>query len=178
MDLSNYVRIGTFDLPEPTRTSAPSGNLLAQEASGITYNWDTNTLFVVGDGGTSVTQVSLTGELINTMTLGPNPSHPQGVEFYDTESITYVGGGQFVITEERYRQIDLFTYAAGTTLTRADAKTVDLGTDIGNVGLEGVSYDPQTGGFILVKEKDAEGVFQTTVDFNAGTASNGLGDHH
>jgi uncharacterized protein YjiK len=53
MDLSNYVRVATYDLPEPTRTTAPANNLLAQEASGVTYNWDTNTLFVVGDGATS-----------------------------------------------------------------------------------------------------------------------------
>ena len=56
IDLSQYVRVGRFDLPEPTRTSAPINNLLAQEASAITYNWDTDTLFVVGDGGTSIVQ--------------------------------------------------------------------------------------------------------------------------
>ncbi|HEX8027227.1 MAG TPA: SdiA-regulated domain-containing protein, partial [Vicinamibacterales bacterium] len=172
IDLSNYVRVGRYDLPEPTRTAAPSGNLLAQEASGVTYNWDTNTLFIVGDGGTSVTQVSLTGQLINTMTLAQGNS-PQGTEFYDTESITYVGNGKFVFTEERDRQIVQFTYDAGTTLTRANAQTVDLGTNIGNVGLEGVSYDPLSGGFILVKEKTPLGIFQTTADFAHGTASNG-----
>ena len=172
IDLSNYVRVARYDLPEPTRTTAPTGNLLAQEASGVTYNWDTNTLFVVGDGGTSVTEVSLTGGLISTMSLAAGSS-PQGTEFYDTEGITYIGGGQFVFTEERYRQIVKFTYQAGTTLTRADTQTVDLGTDIGNVGNEGLSYDPQTGGFIVVKEISPQGIFQTDVDFTAGTATNG-----
>lgn len=172
IDLSNYVRVATYDLPEPTRTTAPTGNLLAQEASGVTYNWDTGTLFVVGDGGTSVTEVSLTGALISTMTLAAGSS-PQGTEFYDTEGITYVGGGQFVFTEERTRQLVKFTYQAGTTLTRANAQTVDLGTDIGNIGNEGVSYDPLTGGFIVVKEISPQGIFQTNVDFAAGTATNG-----
>src|SRR5215468_2372921 len=70
VDLSTYVRIGRFDLPEPTRTAAPPGSLLAQEASGVTYNWDTDTLFVVGDGGRSIVQVSKSnGALINSMTL-------------------------------------------------------------------------------------------------------------
>jgi uncharacterized protein YjiK len=50
IDLSTYVRIDRFDLPEPTRTAHPPGSLLAQEASAITYNWDTDTLFVVGAG--------------------------------------------------------------------------------------------------------------------------------
>jgi uncharacterized protein YjiK len=178
VDLSAYHLVGRYGLPEPTRTTAPPNSLLAQEASSVTYDWDTDTLFVVGDGGTSVVQVSKTGQLIDSMTLAPGNS-PQGTTFYDTEGITYVGGGKFVITEERYRQVDLFTYAPGTTLTRADAQTVDLGTDIGNTGLEGISYDPQTStpgglpGFIVVKEIDPKGIFQTNLDFPHGTATNG-----
>ena len=87
-------------------------------------------------------------QLIDSMTLAPGNS-PQGTDFYDTEGITYVGGGKFVLVEERYRQANLFTYVAGGTLHRADAQTVKLGTTIGNIGLEGVSYDPLTGGFHL-----------------------------
>jgi uncharacterized protein YjiK len=166
IDLSNYVRVGRFDLPEPTRTQAPAGNLLGQEASGVTYDRDTGTLFVVGDGGTSVTQVSKTGQLVNTMTLQAN-------EFNDTEGITYTGGGKFVFTEERLRQLVQFTYAGGGTLTRAATQTVKLGTTVGNIGLEGLSYDPQTGGYIVVKETQPLGIFQTGIDFAAGTATNG-----
>ena len=177
VDLSNYVRVGRFNLPEPTRTALPPGtashNLLCQEASGVTYNWDTDTLFVVGDGGRSVTQVSTTGVLIDTMSLDLKAGAPQGTEFYDLEGITYIGGGQFVFSEERNRQIVKFTYAAGTTLTRANSQTVDLGTFDDNTGTEGLSYDPMTGGFVCLKEKSPIGVFQTNVDFPAGTATNG-----
>ena len=173
MDLSRYVRVGRYALPEPTRTTPPDGtSLLAQEASSVTYDWDTNTLFVVGDGGTSVVQVSKTGALINSMTLAPGSS-PQGTEFYDTEGISYVGGGKFVLNEERYRQVNLFTYVAGATLHRADAKTVKLGTTIGNIGLEGVTFDPASGHYIFVKEKDPRGIFETGIDFAALTATNG-----
>lgn len=173
IDLSTYVRVGRYNLPEPTRTTPPDGiSLLAQEASGVTYNWDTDTLFVTADGGTSIVQVSKTGQLIDSMTLAAGSS-PQGTEFYDPEGITYIGGGKFVITEERDRQLVLFTYAAGTTLTRAQTKTVKLGTFVQNTGTEGLSYDPLTGGFICLKEIDPQGIFQTDVDFDAGTASNG-----
>ena len=172
IDLSNYVRVGRYDLPEPKRTAAPTNNLLTQEASGVTYNWDTDTLFIVGDGTTSVTQISKTGELIDTMTLAQGGS-AQGTEFYDSEGITYIGNGQFVMTEERDRQVVLFTYAAGTTLTRANAKTVKLGTFVPNTGTEGLSYDPLTGGYIVLKEITPIGIFQTGIDFNAGTATNG-----
>ncbi|MDT0507339.1 SdiA-regulated domain-containing protein [Novosphingobium sp. MMS21-SN21R] len=172
IDLSTYVRVGRYDLPEPTRSTAPANNLLAQEASGVAYNWDTGTLFIVGDGGQSVTEVSLTGQFISTMTLALGNS-PQGTEFFDPEGIVYVGGGQFVMTEERDRNAVKFTYEAGTTLDRAETQTVDLGTFSPNLGLEGLTYDPLTGGFIFVKEKQPMGVFQTTIDFAAGTASNG-----
>src|ERR1700751_5420446 len=143
VDLSKYALVGRFDLPEPTRTQAPPNSLLAQEASSVTYDWDTDTLFVVGDGGTSVVQVSKTGQLINSMTLAPGTS-PQGTTFYDTEGLTYIGDGKFVMTEERDRQAVEFTYAANTTLDRSGAQTVDLGTFVQNIGLEGVTYDPQT----------------------------------
>ena len=172
VDLSTYVRVGRYDLPEPTRTTAPANSVLAQEVSAVTYNADTDTLFVVGDGGTSIVQISKTGQLIDSMTLATGSS-PQGTEFYDPEGLTYIGGGKFVMTEERDRNVVSFTYTADTVLNRADAQTVDLGTLSPNLGLEGLSYDPQTGGFIIVKEKSPLGVFQTDVDFDAGTATNG-----
>ncbi|WP_179074970.1 SdiA-regulated domain-containing protein [Nostoc sp. C057] len=172
IDLSTYVRIGRYDLPEPTRTTPPTNSLLAQEVSAVTYNKDTDTLFVVGDGGRAIVQVSKTGQLIDSMTLASGSS-PQGTEFYDTEGLTYVGDGKFVLIEERDRQANLFTYAPGTTLTRSNVQTVKLGTTVGNIGIEGISYDPQTGGFIAVKEITPEGIFQTNIDFAAGTASNG-----
>jgi uncharacterized protein YjiK len=172
LDLSRYVRVGRFDLPEPTRTPAPAHSLLAQEASAVTYDWDTDTLFVAGDGGTSIVQVTKTGQLLNSMTLAPGSS-PQGTEFYDTEGLAYVGGGQFVMTEERDRQVVRFTYVAGDTLRRAAVQTVKLGTTVGNIGLEGVGNDPVSGGLILVKEKTPESIFQTNVDWAAGTATNG-----
>ncbi len=175
VDLSTYVRVGRYSLPDPSNTTPPpGGNLLAQEASGVTYNPDTDTLFIIGDGARSITQVSKTGAFIDTMTLATGTS-PQGTSFYDTEGITYVGGGQFAIVEERYRQVSLITYVAGTTLAIGDpgVQTVKLGTSIGNVGLEGLSYDPFTNGYIFVKELNPQGIFQTTIDFAAGTASNG-----
>ena len=58
VDLSKYQRIGAYDLP-----IGSGANLLADEASAVTYNWDTLTLFGVGDGGTAITQVSLKGVL-------------------------------------------------------------------------------------------------------------------
>lgn len=173
VDLSTYVRVGRYDLPEPTTTTPPDGtSLLAQEVSAVTYNPDTDSLFVVGDGGTSIVQVSTTGALLDSMTLAPGGS-PQGTEFYDPEGLTYVGGGQFVLVEERDRQVSRFTYVAGTTLERADVQTVDLGTFEDNTGIEGLTWDPLTDGIVAVKEVSPLGIFQSGLDFVAGTATNG-----
>lgn len=165
VDLSQYIRVGRFDLPiaDP---AAPAGSDLAREASAITYNWDNDTLFVVGDGTTSIVEISKTGAYIGSMTLADGA-------FDDIEGLAYVGNGQFVMVEERTRSVIRFDYTADGTLVRADTEVVQLGTTTGNTGLEGVTYDPQTGGYVLVKESGPQGIFQTTVDFAAGTASNG-----
>lgn len=169
VDLSTYTRVGRYDLPEPTRTTPPAGSLLAKEVSAVTYNPDTDTLFVVGDESTSVVQVSKTGQLIDSMTLAAGA-------FDDVEGLTYAGNGQFVLAEERQRRLVRFTYAANTTLTAAQTQSVKLGTTIGNEGFEGLSRDPVTAGFVVVKELNPIGVFQTTVDWTAGTATVGNPD--
>ena len=166
MDLEYFVRVGRYDLPTTDSDTAPAGNELASEASAVTYNWDTDTLFVIGDEGTSIVQVSKTGALIDTMTI------PAGT-FDDTEGLAYVGGGQFAVIEERDRTVNLVTYAGDTTLDPSTVKTVDLGTDIGNIGLEGVAFDPVSGDYVFVKENDPQSVFSSGVDFDAGTATNG-----
>jgi uncharacterized protein YjiK len=173
VDLSQYQLVGRYSLPEPTNTTPPANSLLAQEASAVTWSRDSNTLFVVGDGGTSIVQVSLTGALINSMTLGLDPTKPQGTAYYDPEGLTYVGGGKFILVEERDRVVSQFSYTPGTTLAYADSQHVKLGTTIGNIGIEGISWDPLTGGIVAVKEKTPLGIFTTTLNFAAGTATNG-----
>jgi uncharacterized protein YjiK len=163
MNLNNYVRVARYDLPLP---EAGSGNDLALEVSALTYNWDSGSLFLLGDEGTSIVEVSKTGELISTMAL------PAGA-IADPEGLTYIGGGQFVMTEERTRTAIKFTYEGGATLSVGAVQKVDLGTDVGNIGIEGIAYDPLTSGFVLVKETGPQGIFQTTIDFGTGTASNG-----
>jgi uncharacterized protein YjiK len=155
IDLNNYTLVRKQRLPD------------VPAASAVTYNADTDSLFMMGDGATRIVQVNkTTGATIDVMTL-------KAGDFNDTEGLSYVGNGIFVMIEERLRQVNQFRYQGGGTLTRADVKSVKLGSDAGNSGLEGVSQDPFSNGFVLVKEKDPQGVFQTTIDFAAGTASNG-----
>jgi len=91
--------------------------------------------------------------------------------------LVYTGGGNFVMTEERNRTAVQFSYLAGSTLTRAQTSTVKLATTVGNTGLEGITSDPVTGGFIFVNQRTsssaAQNIFQTGINFAAGTATNG-----
>lgn len=163
LDLSNYTLTLRATLPV---NLAAGANQIAAEVSAVTYNEATNSLFIVGDEGSYITQLSKTGAVIDTMAL------PAGL-FGDPEGLTTIGGNQFVVANERERTANLLTYAGGTTLNAATVRTVKLGTTVGNVGLEGVTLDPSTGGYIFVKETTPQGIFQTTIDFAAGTASNG-----
>ncbi|MET0350213.1 MAG: SdiA-regulated domain-containing protein [Rhizobacter sp.] len=163
LDLANYTLTGKYTLPVATGAGV---NQIAAEVSAVTYNAATDSLFIVGDEGTYITQISKTGQVIDTMSL------PAGL-FGDPEGIAAIGNGQFVVADERLRSANRFTYQGGTTLDAATVRTVKLGTTVGNIGLEGVTFDPLTGGYVFVKEMTPQGIFQTTIDFTAGTASNG-----
>jgi uncharacterized protein YjiK len=152
VDLGQYRLTGTFDLP----------SLEASEASAVTWNWDTDTLFVLGDEGDHVIEVDRQGRMLSSMRL---------FGFDDTEGLTYLGGGQFAIVEERLQNVYRFTYTAGSLIGRAVLPAVSIGPTTGNTGLEGVSFDPLTGDLFFVKEKVPQALYQATVDFAAGTAT-------
>jgi uncharacterized protein YjiK len=153
IDLGGYKLTGSYLLPSA-----------ASEASAITYNWNTGTFFVLGDEGDALVEVSKTGQQLSRMTLG---------NFNDTEGLTYVGNGQFVITEERLRDAYRFTYAANGVANRTSLAAVDLGSTIGNIGIEGISYDPRDGSFVTVKEKDPQGVMKNVLTFGAPGGAQG-----
>lgn len=91
--------------------------------------------------------------------------------FDDTEGLTYIGNGEFVLTEERLQDAYRLTYSASGSVSRASLSSVSLGDTVGNVGIEGISYDPLSGTFITVKEKQAQGVNESTLNFALGTAT-------
>jgi uncharacterized protein YjiK len=173
--LGNYVNVGTYALP----IQAP-GLAIQYEASAVTWNRSTNTLFIVGDGGRYIQQTSLTGVVIDSMSLAlATGASRAGVEFDDPEGLAWVGGSTFVMTEERKRNVVRFNYAPGTTLERANTATVTLGTTVGNTGLEGVTFDPTSNSYFLVNQAAGSGaaqnIFQTSITFagTGGTATNG-----
>ncbi len=154
LDLSGYRLAATHPLP-------PVG---ASEASAVTWNWDTDTLFVLGDEGEAIVEVDKSGVELSIMTL---------TGFSDTEGLTYLGNGQFVVVEERVQDVFLLTYVAGGTVDRSALPGVSLGDTVGNIGLEGISYDPISETYITVKEKSPQKVQQAVIDWSVPFAAAG-----
>ena len=128
LDLANYQLASRFDLPGDS----------ASESSAITYNFDSGNLFVLGDEGDAIVEVTTAGAVVSTMALSG---------FDDTEGLTYIGNGQFVLVEERLQDAYRLTYTANGNVARSSLAAVSIGSTIGNSGLEGVSFERTTGDF-------------------------------
>ena len=66
--------------------------------------------------------------------------------------MTYLGNGRMVVGEERLQNAYSFDYVANATVNLASTPFGSFGPTIGNVGIEGFSYDPRNGGFVTVKQ--------------------------
>ena len=144
---------GQFALPAIT----------AAEASAVTWNWDTGTLFVLGDEGDALVEVATDGTQVGFMAL---------TGFADTEALTYVGGGEFVLAEERLQDAFRLTYSAGGSVDSSALPSADLGPTVGNIGIEGMSFDRRDGSFVTVKETGPQEVRLANITFGTpGSAS-------
>ncbi len=152
VNLGNYTLTQTINLPTPSLT----------ECSANPYDWDNGHLYGMSDNGTFIVEMTLTGVPLSTMILSG---------FEDTEALTYLGGGQFVIAEERLRSLYRFTYIPGGTLVRSTLLTVSLDTPGDNDGIEGVTFEPRTGLYFAVKEKTPERILRVVANFPAGTGT-------
>lgn len=148
LNLANYQVTGTYALDIFNGTS---GGLSGLEGSAITYARDRGTLFFVGDEGTGMIEISRTGQTIGSMAFDWAGT---GSSKYDSEGLTYLGNGQFVVTEERLQNGYKFSYSAGGTAALGSAAFVSFGPTIGNIGIEGISYDARNGNFVTVKQDD------------------------
>lgn len=122
------------------------------ELSGVTYNWDNGRLYVVEDEAQAIYEFDKNGTYLSAMTIA-------GGAGTDPEGITYVGGGQFLVAEERIQDMYRISYTAGGSLNRAGLPTFSVGGTVGNVGLEGISFDPISGNVYGVKEKTLQEIY-------------------
>ena len=166
LDLSRYSLSASYSL------DVLGGRGL--EASAVTYARDRGTLFFVGDEGLGVVEISRTGQTVGSMSFdwtGTGSTHN------DTEGLAYLGNGQLVVVDERPQMAYRFSFTnGGTVALNAQAKVALTGSavSVGNVGTEGISFDPRDGSFFSVKQDNPAQLRQHTVNFavGGGTSTN------
>lgn len=118
-----------------------------KNASELTYDPVSNTLFTVLNKEHQIVELSLKGEVLRTVDV-------KGVN--DMEGITYIDGNQFVIADEHDSRLILVDLEPNATeLDVSSAPKIRLGINkIGNENFEGVSWDSRQKKLIVVKERD------------------------
>lgn len=135
-------------------------NSIPDDLSGVTYNQQTNTLFMVQNGDPTIYETDLSGNVLREIDLN---------NFEDTEGIVYVGGTRFAVAEERRGRVTFFDIFSNTNNVNYNnaADYVELPAALGpwgaNVGLEGVTYYPLLNKIFTVKEKTPKGYYAFTI---------------
>lgn len=158
--------LSTYSVSSNVTLDALGG--MGLEASAVAYARDRGTLFFVGDEGTGIVEISLTGQTLGSMAFNWAGT---GSSNNDAEGLTYIGNGQFVVVDERPQMAYQFSYAAGTTLALNNQPKVAItgnSTSVGNVGTEGISYDPRDGRFWSVKQDNPAELRVATLNFAVG----------
>ncbi|CAG1003870.1 putative protein YjiK [Methylophilaceae bacterium] len=140
---------------------------IEDDASGLTYNLETNTLFSVLNGTPLVIELDLEGNLLRKI-------HIDGIR--DMEGITHVDGNRYVVADEYDQRLILIEIDKDTEkLDISRAPQISLGVDAGNnKGFEGVSWDEQNNRLIVVKERNPLRILEITGFVDDSTTSNGL----
>lgn len=165
------INLGSYQLTGSYALDTLGG--VGLEASAVTYARDRGSLFFVGDEGLGVVEISLTGQTLGTMNFNWAGT---GSSNNDAEGLTYLGSGKLVVVDERPQMAYQFTYSAGGTVDLNNQPKVAItgsSASVGNLGTEGISYDPVSGTYYSVKQDSPAELRQATLDFavGGGTAS-------
>lgn len=116
-------------------------------ASGLSYNSETNTLFAIINSPEYLLELNTSGQVLRKIPL---------TGFHDTEAVVALGQQRFAILEERRHSISLVTITPSTTeLIRSQQQSISFNI-LGqkkNLGLEGIAYDRQSQRLFVVNEK-------------------------
>jgi uncharacterized protein YjiK len=117
-----------------------------ENASSMSYNNETGTLFTTLNRPPHIVELSREGEVLRRIPVA-------GVD--DLEGISHVAGNLFVVIDERLQQIYRVTLAADTArIDVTNAPRLGLGLfQSGNLGFEGVTWDEKHHRLFVAKEK-------------------------
>ena len=116
-------------------------------ASGITYDFDRKTLWIIVNGPTYLIEIDLQFNLLRRIKLK---------NFKDTEAIAYVGNDYYLLTDERDQTITLAKISGQTKqLDKNALQQIVLNLHgYSNKGLEGIAVDYVTNTIFAVRERD------------------------
>jgi uncharacterized protein YjiK len=125
--------------------------------SGITFNPQSGTLFLVTNSPARIYEITLAGEVLRRIDLE---------RFHDTEDIVFIEGQTMAVVEERADRIVLFQVFPDTKVVRyEDCRHMPVLSPQGvNNGLEGLAWDPVSRTFLVAKETDPRAVYALPLD--------------
>jgi uncharacterized protein YjiK len=147
---ANSLTAARYTLAHQAQTIAG----IEDNASGITFNPDTGTLFVVVNSPEKLVETDRNGHVLRHITL---------TGFHDTEGVVYLGNEQFAIIEERRYAVVIVNIDSTTTrVDRAHQRSLSLpGNDRkNNKGLEGLTADIASNRLFIVNEKKPRQLLQ------------------
>lgn len=153
-NLSDYQLVTHIpSLPDP-----PGG---AADYSGVAYNPNTGTLFILSNGNSHIFEYSTTGTFLRRITT---------TGFTDSEDIVHMGGTQFAIVEEGLKSISMFNILplttsltkAGSTVITPSGGSIPAGS-LGNSGFEGLAYNSSLNSFYVFKEQSSRGAWRVPI---------------
>jgi uncharacterized protein YjiK len=127
--------VDTLVLLSPVETI----DLTVPEPSGLYYDKVSNTLWTVSDENSTIYNINLSGEILNTIV----------VDGIDLEGITMMNDSTLVTILERDRTL-VYLNKSGKELKR---KKIALNGNP-NKGLEGISFNPSNSHFFILNEKE------------------------
>lgn len=131
----------------------------ARSFSAVTWQPETQSLFVIDNDDSRIYVLDASGALIRIVTT---------TGLSDPEGISSMGGGVFLIAEEgRANIVRVALPASGTGPVAVNASTatvLNIGPDMGNAGIEGVSYCAACGEAYAVKEINPSRMYRITLD--------------
>lgn len=115
--------------------------------SGITYNHDTDHLWVIINSPALLIELDSSLQAKRTIALD---------NFHDTEAVAYAGEGRFVIADERIQAMVIATIDESTqSLDKNQLPQLTLNTrGEDNKGLEGLAINPADSSIYAVRERD------------------------
>ena len=159
----NSIDLSRYTLTRNVALDTQGG--MGLEASAVAYARDRGTLFVVGDEGLGVVEISLTGQTVSSMAFSAWPTR---TTHHDAEGLAYLGNGVLVVGEERIQDAFRFNYVAGGSVNLATAAWSSVANwAYNNSGMEGISFDPRDGSFVAVKQASPQMVLTGTLAFEA-----------